>query len=62
MFSEIGSKVDSDLYLAHNDSYMKKNPHSIRTAHAWRGNVDQSAVINYMAAVNYMVKYATKSK
>jgi len=60
MFSEIGSKVDSDLCLARNDSYM--NPHSRLIAHAWRGNVDQSAVINYMAAINYMVKYATKSK
>jgi len=37
------------------------NPHSRLIAQHWRSNVDQSAIINYRAAVNYMVKYATKS-
>lgn len=60
IFTENNSKIDVELRLARNDPYL--NQHSRLIAHAWRANVDQSAVINYSAAVNYMVKYATKSK
>ena len=54
------NKIDSEILLARNDPYM--NQHSRFIAHAWRANVDQSVIINYSDAVNYMVKYATKSK
>ena len=61
VFKETKSKrIDTEIILARNDPYM--NQHSRFIAHAWRANVDQSLVINYNAAVNYMVKYATKSK
>jgi hypothetical protein len=59
VFAESLKNINPELVLARNDPYM--NPHCRIIAHHWRANVDQSAVINYRAAVNYMVKYATKS-
>lgn len=53
-------RIDTEIILGRNDPYM--NQHSFFIAHAWRANVDQSIIIKYTAAVNYMVKYATKSK
>ena len=60
LFNEKSGRIDTEICLARNDPYM--NPHSRLIAHAWRANVDQSIVVNHRAAVNYMVKYATKSK
>jgi len=57
--SNSNNNVNAEICIARNDPYM--NPHSRLIAQHWRSNVDQSAIINYRAAVNYMVKYATKS-
>lgn len=60
IFKENKNKnINTEVCLARNDPSM--NQHSRLIAHAWRANVDLSMIINYSAAVNYMVKYATKS-
>jgi hypothetical protein len=30
--------------------------------HNWRGNVDLQIILDHQAAIDYMVKYATKSE
>ena len=38
------------------------NGHGRTACHAWRGNMDMQLILDHHAAVNYMVKYATKSE
>jgi hypothetical protein len=36
--------------------------HNRSFCHSWRGNVDLQIILDKSAAINYMVKYATKSE
>ena len=59
-FHETPNSVKAEICHMRNDPYM--NVHCRPAAHAWRGNMDMQLILDHHAAVNYMVKYATKSE
>ncbi len=59
-FTESKSNVRADLVLKSNDPHM--NAHMPIFAHAWRANTDAQPIIESRAAIEYMVKYASKCK
>jgi hypothetical protein len=59
-FVETDSNVHAEIYLKRNDQYL--NMHNRAICHNWRGNVDLQIILDKSAAINYMVKYATKSE
>ena len=59
-FTETEISVRAEIFLKRNDSFM--NMHNRSICHCWRGNVDLQIILDQNAAVNYMVKYATKSE
>jgi hypothetical protein len=59
-FIESENSVKAEIYLKRNDSYM--NMHNRSICHNWRGNVDLQIILDHRAAIDYMVKYATKSE
>ncbi|CAF0924282.1 unnamed protein product [Brachionus calyciflorus] len=48
----------AEISLVRNDPYMIM--HNRVICHHWRGNVDMQIILDKSAAINYMVKYATK--
>ena len=59
-FTQTNTTIKAHCNLARNDPYM--NQHIPFVAHHWRANVDSQPILDYRAAVEYMVKYATKGK
>jgi len=59
-FIETTNNVKAEIYLKRNDPYL--NMHNRSICHNWRGNVDLQIILDKNAAINYMVKYATKSE
>jgi hypothetical protein len=60
VFTKTGNSVRATIVLKRNDPYL--NVHIRCTCHFWRGNVDMQIILDYHAAIAYMVKYATKSE
>ena len=58
VFTETESKVKAELNHKRNDPHI--NQHNRLICHHWRANVDMQGIIDVQAAINYMVKYATK--
>jgi hypothetical protein len=59
-FTETENSVRATVLCMRNDPFM--NVHNRVICHTWRGNVDMQIILDHHAAVNYMVKYATKSE
>ncbi|RNA33425.1 ATP-dependent DNA helicase PIF1 [Brachionus plicatilis] len=59
-FKETAKSVRAEIVLARNDPYL--NMHNRLICHHWRGNVDMQVILDKSAAINYMVKYATKGE
>jgi hypothetical protein len=59
-FEEKKNSVRAHIYLKRNDSNM--NMHNRLICHGWRGNVDMQIILDRHAAINYMVKYASKAE
>ena len=57
-FTETKSCIKASLFLKRNDSQM--NIHNRLLCHHWRANMDIQIILDHSAAINYMVKYATK--
>ncbi|RNA33426.1 ATP-dependent DNA helicase PIF1, partial [Brachionus plicatilis] len=59
-FKETAKSVRAEIVFARNDPYL--NMHNRLICHHWRGNVDMQVILDKSAAINYMVKYATKGE
>ncbi len=59
-FVETDSNVHAEIHPKRNDHYL--NMHNRAICHNWRGNVYLQIILDKSAAINYMVKYATKSE
>lgn len=59
-FIETKNTVRAEIALMRNDSNM--NVHNRLICHNWRGNVDMQVILDKRAAIDYMVKYATKGE
>ncbi len=59
-FTETANSVRAEFQLKRNDPFM--NPHCRLVCNEWRANVDMQIILDHHAAINYMVKYATKSE
>ena len=60
-FENIGdNSVRATIVLRRNDSMM--NPHNKVMLQHWRANVDLQVILDYHAAIAYMVKYAAKAE
>ena len=57
-FTEKEKSVRADIFHMRNDEFM--NVHNRLICHSWRANVDMQVILDHNAAINYMVKYATK--
>lgn len=57
-FTENSNSVNATILSMRNDPFM--NIHNRLVSHYWRANVDMQIILDHHAAVNYMVKYATK--
>jgi hypothetical protein len=58
---EPNSKViRAEICLKRNDPFL--NMHNRLICHHWRGNVDMQIILDEAAAINYIVKYATKGE
>ena len=60
IFTEVNKTIKATIALKRNDQYL--NMHSPFMLHHWRGNIDLQIILDKHAAVNYMVKYATKGE
>ncbi len=59
-FIENGKNVRAEIKLKRNDRYL--NVHNRLITQNWRANTDMQIILDISAAINYMVKYATKGK
>jgi hypothetical protein len=59
-FTETANSVRAEISLKRNDSFM--NQHCRIVSNEWRANVDMQLILDHHAAINYMVKYATKGE
>jgi hypothetical protein len=59
-FMVSGNKVKAEIKLKRNDKFL--NVHNRLLTHNWRANTDMQIILDVSAAINYMVKYATKGK
>ena len=60
IFTEVNKTIKATIALKRNDQY--SNMHRPFMLHHWRGNIDLQIILDKQAAVNYMVKYATKGE
>jgi hypothetical protein len=58
IFSETKNTVRAKILIKRNDAHL--NIHNRLICHHWRANVDMQIILDVSAAINYMVKYATK--
>lgn len=60
VFVESGSRVKAEIVIKRNDEFL--NVHNPIMCQGWRANVDLQVIVDKEAAINYMVKYASKGE